>query len=97
MTASSDTSNEDMEYGSTSVVYNIIALIIFVIVSYCFFLPCNNIIPLDRRSASILGATLCYSTRSFLFPHNKMDLLDAIDFDVLVLLGGIMVREIDTN
>jgi hypothetical protein len=76
--------------GSTSVAYNIIAMIIFCMVSYCFFLPCNNIIPLDRRSASILGATLCYATRSFLFPHNKMDLLDAIDFDVLVLLGGIM-------
>lgn len=25
-----------------------------------------------------------------MFPHNKMDLVDAIDFDVLVLLGGIM-------
>lgn len=87
------TSTGDSDYsssGSTSLAYNVIALVIFCMVSYCFFLPCNNIIPLDRRSASILGATLCYATRSFLFPHNKMDLLDAIDFDVLVLLGGIM-------
>ena len=91
MTSSSSSDGDnDYESGTTSVTYNIIAMVIFCMVSYCFFLPCNNIIPLDRRSASILGATLCYATRSFLFPHNKMDLLGAIDFDVLVLLGGIM-------
>jgi Na+/H+ antiporter NhaD/arsenite permease-like protein len=89
MSTSTSSANDDDD-GATSITYNVIAFAIFCMVSYCFFLPCNHIIPLDRRSASILGATLCYSTRSFLFPHNKMDLLDAIDFDVLVLLSGIM-------
>ena len=89
MTSSSGNGTAD-DSQSTSIAYNIVACVIFAMVSYCFFLPCNNFIPLDRRSASILGATLCYATRSFLFPHNKMDLVDAIDFDVLVLLGGIM-------
>mmetsp|Transcript_26293 Transcript_26293/g.44365 ORF Transcript_26293/g.44365 Transcript_26293/m.44365 type:complete len:614 (+) Transcript_26293:352-2193(+) len=80
----------DYDSHSTSLVYNVIAVVIFCLVSFCFFLPCNPILPLDRRSASVLGATLCYASRSFMFPHNKMDLVDAIDFDVLVLLGGIM-------
>ena len=85
----SSSSNEYSEH-STSITYNVIAIVIFCLVSYCFFLPCNKIIPLDRRSASVLGATLCYASRCIVFPHNKMDLVDAIDFDVLVLLGGIM-------
>lgn len=86
----STSSSGDNATPSTSIAYNIIAIVIFCLVSFCFFLPCNRFIPLDRRSASILGATLCYASRSFLFPHNKMDMVDAIDFDVLVLLGGIM-------
>ena len=82
--------SDEYDSHSTSLAYNIIAMVIFCLVSFCFFLSCNPIIPLDRRSASILGATLCYASRSFMFPHNKMDLVEAIDFDVLVLLGGIM-------
>jgi Na+/H+ antiporter NhaD/arsenite permease-like protein len=75
---------------STSLSFNIIAGIIFVLVSFCFFFPCNRFIPLDRRSASIMGATMCYATRSFGFPHNKIDIVDSVDFDVLALLTGIM-------
>lgn len=83
---------DDGEGGTaaTSLSFNIIAGIIFVLVSFCFFFPCNRFIPLDRRSASIMGATMCYATRSFGFPHNKIDIVDSIDFDVLALLTGIM-------
>jgi hypothetical protein len=49
---------------------------------------------LDRRSAGIIGATLSYATRTFFFPSNKMDIVAAIDFDVLALLSGIMVTPI---
>lgn len=76
---------------STSTAYDVIAVVIFAVVSYCFFLPCNRFFPLDRRSAGIIGATLSYATRTFLFPSNKMDIVAAIDFDVLALLSGIMV------
>ena len=75
---------------STSLIFNLIAILIFVIVSLCFFFPCNQFIPLDRRSAAIMGATLCYASRSFGFPRNKINIVDAIDFDVLALLTGIM-------
>jgi Na+/H+ antiporter NhaD/arsenite permease-like protein len=83
-------SSSQHNYGTTTVTFNIIATAIFVVVSYCFFLPCNRFIPLDRRSVAMLGATLCYATRSFFFPSNKLDLVEAVDFDVLVLLFGIM-------
>jgi Na+/H+ antiporter NhaD/arsenite permease-like protein len=75
---------------SPSLSFDIIAVIIFIIVSLCFFFPCNRFIPLDRRSAAIMGATLCYASRSFVFPNNKIDIVEAIDFDVLALLTGIM-------
>lgn len=78
------------EEKSTSLIFDIIAGIIFVFVSFCFFFPCNQLIPLDRRSAAILGATMCYATRTFFFPRNKIDIVDSIDFDVLALLTGIM-------
>ena len=83
----------DSSESSTSLAYDVIAVIIFAVVSYCFFLPCNRLIPLDRRSAGIVGATLSYATRCFLFPSNRMDIVAAIDFDVLALLSGIMVIE----
>lgn len=39
----------------------------------------------------MLGAVLCYLTRRFLFPNNSMDVLHAVDFDVMILLSSIMV------
>ena len=40
----------------------------------------------------MLGATLCYCTRAFLFQHNaRLNVIGAIDFDVLLLLASIMV------
>jgi Na+/H+ antiporter NhaD/arsenite permease-like protein len=74
-----------------SVAYDAVAVAIFVIVSYTFLFPCNFFIPLDRRTVAVLGATLCYCTRTFIFQdHSKMNMLHAVDFDVLVLLASIM-------
>lgn len=73
-----------------SLTYKIVACCIFAIVSFTFLFPCNSIIPLDRRTVAVLGATLCYITRTFVFSDKKMDMLHAVDFDVLVLLASIM-------
>lgn len=45
----------------------------------------------DRRTMSVLGATLCFATRAFLFSGKDLDVLEAVDFDVLLLLSSIMV------
>jgi len=73
--------------GST-LINSIVSVIIFVIVSITFLFPLNRIITLDRRSVAVVGATLCYAAR--LFTNNGMNILNAIDFDVLVLLASIM-------
>lgn len=44
---------------------------------------------IDRRTIAVVCALMCYLTRTFLF--TEMNLLHAIDFDVLVLLASIMV------
>jgi di/tricarboxylate transporter len=46
---------------------------------------------LDRRTTSVLGALLCYLTRRFAFPSEHMDVLNAVDFDVMILLSSIMI------
>jgi hypothetical protein len=74
----------------SSATYKIVACCIFAIVSFTFLFPCNTVIPLDRRTVAVLGATLCYITRTFVFADKKMDMLHAVDFDVLVLLASIM-------
>lgn len=71
--------------------YTSVAVLIFLCVSLTFFFPVNPFIPLDRRTCAVIGATACYLSRIILFPSNRMDLVEAIDFDVLVLLAGIMV------
>ena len=53
--------------------------------------PVNSLFPLDRRTASLFASTLCYLTRNFLFSERRMNLVEAVDFDVLVLLSGIMI------
>lgn len=70
--------------------YDFVATTIFIFMSYVFLFPCSNILPIDRRTAAVVGATLCYLTRSFLFSDRKMNLEEAVDFEVLVLLGAIM-------
>lgn len=81
-------------YGPTSATtlfYDIVAVSIFIIMSWVFLFPVNTVIPLDRRSISMLCATLTYVTRSFLFPHRSMNIVGAIDWEVLCLLAAIMV------
>lgn len=74
----------------TSVPYDIIACMIFAFMSSCLFFPNNDYIPLDRRTASVIAGTLCYVTRNFFFPNNKLNVEEAVDFDVLLLLAAIM-------
>ena len=83
-----DSTLVDTEKG---IAYDIIAMSIFALMSYTFLFPLNKFIPLDRRTVAAAGATLCYVTRNFLFSHeNKIDVIAAIDFDVLILLAAIM-------
>jgi Na+/H+ antiporter NhaD/arsenite permease-like protein len=74
----------------TSLGYKVVATLIFAFMSFNFFFPYNRIFPLDRRTASAIAGTLCYVTRAFIFPDHPMDLVDAIDWDVIILLAGIM-------
>lgn len=78
------------EHIETSVPYDIIACLIFAFMSSCLFFPNNDYIPLDRRTASCIAGTLCYVTRNFFFPNNKLNVEEAVDFDVLLLLAAIM-------
>ena len=83
--------DDDYEHAmETSIPYNVIATLIFVFMSSCLFFPNNDYIPLDRRTASCIAGTMCYVTRNFLFPNNKMNVEEAVDFDVLLLLAAIM-------
>jgi di/tricarboxylate transporter len=74
----------------TSVFYKIVATLVFIFMSFNLFFPFNSIFPLDRRTASAIAGTLCYVTRAFLFPDKPMDLVEAVDWDVIILLAGIM-------
>ncbi|KAJ1442100.1 hypothetical protein B484DRAFT_390309 [Ochromonadaceae sp. CCMP2298] len=73
------------------VAYVVVAVSIFAFVAFNFLFPCNYLIPLDRRTTSVLGALLCYLTRRFVFSSQSMDVLQAVDFDVMVLLSSIMI------
>lgn len=75
----------------SGVLYNVVASAIFVFVAINFLFPCNSLIPLDRRTTSVLGALLCYLTRRFIFTNATMDVIDAVDFDVMILLSSIMI------
>lgn len=78
-------------YQQTSIAYDVTATIIFVVMAFVFFFPFNRFVPLDRRTAAAIAATFCYLSRAFLFPNKKMELENAVDFDVIILLAGIMV------
>lgn len=81
---------DDSVSAATRGCYNASAVAIFCVMSYCFLFPVNKLIPLDRRTISILCSVLCYITRTYVFSHQRMDVVEAIDFDVLVLLASIM-------
>lgn len=70
--------------------YNASAVIIFVVMAFTFLFPCNKLIPLDRRTVAVLCAMLCYVTRTYAFSDRSMNVLEAVDFDVLILLASIM-------
>ncbi len=80
-----------MDESEISTAYNVVATLIFIFMSCCLFFPYNRIIPLDRRTAAAISATFCYMTRAFIFPNQKMNLEAAVDFDVIILLSGIMI------
>jgi Na+/H+ antiporter NhaD/arsenite permease-like protein len=63
--------------------YNISAVIIFLVMAYTFLFPCNKLIPLDRRTVAVLCSVLCYITRTYAFHGRSMNILEAIDWDVL--------------
>lgn len=46
---------------------------------------------IDRRTTSVVGAVLCYFTSSYVFSGPDIDLLHAVNFDVVVLLSSIMI------
>jgi Na+/H+ antiporter NhaD/arsenite permease-like protein len=76
---------------SNDKVYTAAAVVIFSLVAFTFLFPCNKFIPLDRRTVAVVGALACYLSRTYLFPSRNLDVLEAIDFDVLILLASIMV------
>jgi len=82
--------NSSATYAATGAAYDTFAVIVFAIVSLTFFFPVNRVFPLDRRSVAVMGATLCYLSGAVFFPEHHRDLTDSVDFDVLILLTGIM-------
>lgn len=74
------------------IVFDGVAVVIFVTVALTYLFPCNCLIPLDRRTISVAGALFCYLTRKVLFSNREpLDLIKAVNFDVLILLPSIMV------
>lgn len=77
--------NEENISNNTSMrnAYNISAVIIFAVMAYTFLFPCNKLIPLDRRTVAVLCSVLCYITRTYAFHGRTMNIIEAIDWDVL--------------
>lgn len=92
-----ETNLEYNEYGSSdstavSAVYIAIACTIFVLLAAQLLFPSNRFMPIDRRTSSISCAVLVYCSHKFLLKNEAdVDLIDAVDFDVLLLLSGIMI------
>lgn len=86
-----NSTSEEQNNDWYSYCFDISAVAIFLFVAFNFLFPNNKLIPLDRRCISVLGSALVYITRTFAFPHRNLNLIEAIDFDVLVLLASIMV------
>lgn len=77
---------------ATTITYDIVAVSIFAVMAFVFLFPLNAAIPLDRRTIAVLGSVVCYTTRAFCFPHkSNLSIIDAVDWDVLLLLASIMV------
>ena len=64
----------------------------FVFLALQLLFPVNPIVPIDRRTSSILCASLVYVTHKFLLTNfPEISLVEAIDWDVLLLLTSIMI------
>jgi Na+/H+ antiporter NhaD/arsenite permease-like protein len=87
-----DLADDDSFYdnGATEGLYSTAACLIFLMVTFNFLFPVNSILPLDRRTVAILGATLVFITHNFFFASKNYVLIDGIDFDVIILLSAIM-------
>jgi len=82
--------NEDDDT-PVATLYKIVAVFTFLLVTAVFLFPLNKFIPIDRRTVAILGTSIVYLTHAFLFPDQNLSLIDAVDFQVIVLLASIMV------
>lgn len=72
--------------------YTGIALFIFVVLTLQLLFPSNYFLPIDRRTSSVASATLVYVSHKFLLRQEPaVDLIEAIDWDVLLLLTAIMI------
>lgn len=72
--------------------YTGIALFIFVVLTLQLLFPSNYFLPIDRRTSSVASATLVYVSHKFLLRQEPaVDLIEAIDWDVLLLLSAIMI------
>jgi Na+/H+ antiporter NhaD/arsenite permease-like protein len=89
------TSTDDPTEQLANMANIIVASILFAFVALNFLFPCNRFIPLDRRTTSVCGALLCYVTRTYYLhvvdEDDKSFMLEAIDFNVLILLSSIMI------
>jgi hypothetical protein len=77
---------------TVSILYFVTATILFVLLAIQLLFPSNKILPLDRRTSSVTCAVLVYVLHKFLLKNDQdVDFLDAVDFDVLLLLSAIMI------
>ena len=85
--------DDDSMYNNnaTSGLYSAVAILIFIMVTIGLLFPLNVLMPVDRRTICTLGAVLVFVSHTFLFPDKEYELIDGVDFEVIILLAGIMV------
>eukprot|EP00605_Chrysophyceae_sp_TOSAG23-4_P000362 GSChrysophyteH1.ASY1.ANO1.409.1 assembled CDS len=80
------------DVSTVSTMYLVTAMILFVLLAFQLLFPSNSFLPLDRRTSSVTCAVLVYITHKFLLKNDvEVDLIEAVDFDVLLLLSAIMI------
>ena len=79
--------DDQTNYTVTNLFYAI-ATGLFVVLALQLLFPVNNILPIDRRTSSVTCATLVYVSHKFLLKQDQpVDLIEAVGFDVLLLLS----------
>ena len=77
---------------TVSALYIGIACTIFILLAFQLLFPSNRFFPIDRRTSSITSAVLVYCSHKFLLKNEAdVNLIEAVDFDVLLLLSAIMI------